>query len=125
MLCLFVILGAALANSPARESRQTQIELTDGLVWMDDELENSRTMFNEDPVGLTMTSTRNGSPPSTVSTDQKPEEQRFPYGGGGRPYGYGYGFGYGFGRPYGYGRPWGPYGRPWGPYTPYRPWGPF
>lgn len=120
-----MILGAALANPPARESRQTQIELADGLVLMDDDLVNSRTMFNEDIMDPTMISTRNVGVTPAVTTDQKSEEQRYPYGGYGRPYGYGYGFGYGFGRPYGYGRPWGPYGRPWGPYAPYRPWGPF
>ncbi len=116
-----VVLGGALANPAARETRHAvPVGVTmDGMIVMEDDLDSRNEGMDSRMVNPTMLTARKVGATSMVPADQQGEEQRYPYGGGG------YG-GYGWGRPWGpYGRPWGPYGRPWGPYIPYRPWGPF
>jgi hypothetical protein len=69
-----------------------------GLVLLDENIATSSALMSDDIAIPTVLATHNAETVLDVPTDQKPEEQRFQYGGGyyGRPIGSLY-----YGRPYG------------------------
>lgn len=110
-----MILGTSLAENDEEASRKSRhvvpvMMMDDGEVLMDENIDTRTAMMSDDIAIPTVLATRNTEILLDAPTDQKPEEQRFQYGGGsyGRPLGGGY-----YGRPYGggyYG------GRPGGSY---------
>lgn len=110
-----MVIGAIMANDAEESSRKSRrvvpIRLMDdGLALMDENIDTPGVLMSDGFDIPTVLSTHNTEIALDIPTDQKPEEQRFQYGGGyyGRPLGGGY-----YGRPYGggyYG------GRPGGSY---------
>ncbi|XP_057379314.2 keratin-associated protein 6-2-like, partial [Daphnia carinata] len=124
IICLVVIIGAALADSSDRKSRHVIGAIDDGLVLTEDDVIVGPVPVPSDEVAIPTILTSTG-PAAFLGglPDQKTEEIRLQYGGGGsygRPqsslyYGRPYGGGY-YGRPNGFNRPFGGFSRPYGAY---------